>query len=116
MTRRLYTLLAAQEPIYLLLLLFATWKAFLFVLALSSPGPGYDTSTTLLQLAEPVTNDQSHLSPVPLSLKPLILKLVRWDAIYYTQVARRGHLFEQEWAFGVGFPRLISSVSTGNKP
>lgn len=73
--------------------IFVVWKRLLLLVALSTPGKGYDTSTTLL---------------------PSLSKLVRWDAIYYVQIARRGHLFEQEWAFGKGLSTLTSSVSNGS--
>jgi len=38
-------------------------------------------------------------------------KLTRWDAIYFTKVAERGYVFEQEWAWGWGWIKLISLVT-----
>lgn len=71
--------------------IFASWKALLLLVAWSAPGDGYDTSTTLL----PYSN-----------------KLVRWDAIYFVQMAQRGHVFEQEWAFGLGISTILSTISS----
>jgi len=88
--------------------LFLLWKLLLLVLAANSPGPGYDTSTTLLLPAlapdEPLA---SRLSAHVLS------RLVRWDAIYFVRIANRHQLYEQEWAFGWTFTRLISHVAKG---
>lgn len=69
--------------------LFVAWKVLLFDVAIIAPGRGYDTSTTLL---------------------PSENKFLRWDAIYYTELARRGHIYEQEWAFGKGQSTLLSSI------
>lgn len=69
--------------------LFVAWKVLLFDIAIIAPGRGYDTSTTLL---------------------PSDSKFVRWDAIYYTETARRGHIFEQEWAFGKGLSTLLRII------
>jgi hypothetical protein len=75
--------------------IFATWKAALALIALASPGSGYDTSTTLLSWN---------------SGKPHFLyKFVRWDAIYFTQIAQHGHIHEQQWAWGIGYPALLSA-------
>jgi len=88
--------------------LFLLWKLLLLVLAANSPGPGYDTSTTLLLPAlspdEPLA---SRLSAHVLS------RLVRWDALYFVSIANRHQLYEQEWAFGWTFTRLISHVAKG---
>ena len=67
------------------------YKVLLLLVAVASPGPGYDTSTTLLHPERGVAR-----------------KLVRWDAIYFTQIASRGYSFDQEWAFGWGFTHLIA--------
>lgn len=76
---------------------FLAWKLLLSLVALSSPGQGYDTSTFLVQPA----------------LQSLIGKFVRWDAIYFTQVAQRGYEFEQEWAFSFAFTRLLGLLGKG---
>lgn len=70
---------------------FASWKLLILLVAKLTPGLGYDTSTTLL----PSTN-----------------KLVRWDAIYYVEITRRGHVFEQEWAFD-GLSSALAVISHG---
>lgn len=79
-----------MTPVVLISVVFVAWKSFLLFLVWLAPGSGYDTSTTLL---------------------PSNSKLLRWDAIYYVQMARRGHEFEQEWAFGKGVSALISWTS-----
>ena len=78
-----------------LAVLYVLWKLFLLLVAIGSPGSGYDTSTSLL--------------PQPQSL--LTSKLVRWDAIYYTQIAQRGYVFEQEWAFGWGYTHMLKFLA-----
>jgi phosphatidylinositol glycan class V len=91
-------------PIPALAVIFTTWKILLLVVAACSPGPGYDTSTALFQpYIESAT--PSHAS---LLLHYISNKLVRWDAIYFSKISSRGYLFEQEWAFGWGFTRLIA--------
>lgn len=89
---------------------FLAWKCLLLVVALLSPGQGYDTSTSLL--FEIVSSQLSPSSSWVQVLKQrLANRLVRWDAIYYVSIAERGYLYEQEWAFGWGFTRLISTVA-----
>jgi phosphatidylinositol glycan class V len=96
--------LARRRPIRSLILTFAAWKALLLLIALCSPGPGYDTSTTLFLRGD------THL-PGPLTY--VIGKLTRWDAIYFVKAATRGYRYEQEWAFGWGFTRLIALCTAG---
>jgi phosphatidylinositol glycan class V len=50
---------------------------------------------------------------LPITLQYIIGKLTRWDAIYFFKAAHRGYLFEQEWAFGWGFTRVIAIVTAG---
>lgn len=102
--------LVNQKPIQSLLCAFVAWKALLLLVAICSPGPGYDTSTSLL-----FSSFQTHNvhEPLPLVLKYMSNKLTRWDAIYYVKVASRGYLWEQEWAFGWGFTRLIALCTAG---
>ncbi|KFY88662.1 hypothetical protein V500_06203 [Pseudogymnoascus sp. VKM F-4518 (FW-2643)] len=70
------------------------------------PGPGYDTSASLLQLP---ADDGSSVTAL---FELLAEKLTSWDAIYFTTVARRGYLYEQEWAFAWGWTHLISFFSS----
>lgn len=86
-----------QRPKASLIVTFLAWKLLLFLVAVASPGPGYDTST--------------FLSPRPPGY--VHGKFVRWDAIYFTQIARRGYVFEQEWAFGWGFTRILAALGRG---
>ncbi|KAK6071996.1 mannosyltransferase [Seiridium cupressi] len=91
-----------SRPAQLLVTLFIAWKAFLLLIAVgSSLGPAYDTSSTLIH---------SHVSSSNESVFDLATKLTRWDAIYFVQSARRGYVFEQEWAFGMGLPTAISTL------
>ena len=86
-----------QQPKTSLTIVFVAWKLLLLLVAISSPGPGYDTSTFLLD------------PPIG----PVSAKFVRWDAIYFTQIARRNYVLEQEWAFGWGFTRVLAMLSKG---
>ena len=111
----MYTLTAWSRPLdhpkTFLVLSFIAWKLILLGVALTAPGPGYDTSTELLQLesnSARASNGSHWMSASRLG------SLVRWDAIYFTQLARRGYLWEQEWAFGWGFTSLIAVTSRGD--
>merc|ERR1711964_627685 len=73
--------------------------------AVCSPGMGYDTSTSLFY------TESEQAIQLPLVLRYLVGKLTRWDGIYFVQSSRRGYLFEQEWAFGWGFTRVIALCS-----
>ncbi|RMZ87461.1 hypothetical protein DV736_g5313, partial [Chaetothyriales sp. CBS 134916] len=94
-----------RTPLKRLTAVFVAWKFVIALVAVAAPGPGYDTSSTFLHLsARPV------LAPLaaPTSRTPdLLTKFVRWDAIYFTQITQRGHVFEQEWAFGVGLSTTL---------
>ena len=95
---------AQKHPKIALVLCCILWKISLLSLALISPGVGYDTSTDVL-FATPShrANPFSHC----------VKKLVRWDAIYFSQIAQRGQSFEQEWAFGWGFMRMLGLGGKG---
>lgn len=95
-----------DRPRLTLICYWLCWKAILLGVALTSPGLGYDTSTSVLLDRNNQSRDDSLLSAIP-------KKLVRWDAIYFTETARRGYLFEQEWAFGWGFTRFLHIGSQG---
>ena len=101
-----------DHPKLYLVLNFIAWKLVLLCIALTSPGPGYDTSTELLRPFPDLAQANSGTRSEP-ALR--LRSLVRWDAVYYTQVARRGYLWEQEWAFGWGFTNFIAVISKGKR-
>ncbi|OJK04735.1 hypothetical protein ASPACDRAFT_1892988 [Aspergillus aculeatus ATCC 16872] len=98
----------ASRPHRSLLAVFILWKSLLLLLAAFTPGPGYDTSTTLIEW-----NSDPTKAPLPALWKTISTKLTRWDAIYFTHAANRGYIFEQEWAFGYGCNRLIHVLANG---
>lgn len=102
--------LSSKYPILSLTIYFVTWKALLAAIVLACPSLGYDTSADLLRFKQ----RSSVLDIDP--FKALLDKFVRWDAIYFTQISRRGILFEQEWAFGWGFTKLLAYVAKGMQP
>lgn len=99
--------LGHRAPLRDLSILFVAWKILIALVVVLSPGIGYDTSSNLLV-------SQSLQAPTIQSVPPRIghklLKFVRWDAIYYTEIARNGHVFEQEWAFGKGLSTVLIGV------
>ncbi|KAG4027814.1 hypothetical protein MFRU_027g01020 [Monilinia fructicola] len=98
-----------EAPVRTLILAFALWKVSLLLIAASSPGSGYDTSTSLLLSSLHSIGRRK----LPSAVQYLIGKLVRWDAIYFVRVSNREYLYEQEWAFGWGFSRMIKFSTTG---
>lgn len=96
----------SHHPFQSLALSFLAWKLLLLIIAAASPGPGYDTSASL---TAPRGDPAGEL---PVALRYLIEKLTRWDAIYFVEVANRGHVFEQEWAWW-GWPRAIALYTAG---
>ncbi|CAI7664842.1 unnamed protein product [Penicillium manginii] len=99
-------LLRLDNPSRSLTVAFALWKALLFLVIVACPGPGYDTSTTLL------TNEHSGLAPdSSTTALPLSFKFARWDAIYFVHSAEHGYVFEQEWAFS--YPRVLGFFLSG---
>ena len=100
---------SATERRSILVKAFLAWKALILSLVLVTTFvPSYDTSTSL---ALNLPADHTPNSPLPSSLgDALASRLTRWDAIYFTSIAHRGYLFEQEWAFGPGLPYLVSKV------
>ena len=96
-----------NRPYLSLTLLFLAWKSLLLCIAITSPGPGYDTSTHLLDETGILFDGHASWH----SWSYLAKKLVRWDAIYFTQIARRGYVFEQEWAFGWLHTRILAFFS-----
>ncbi|KAK6502799.1 ER membrane glycoprotein subunit of the GPI transamidase complex-like protein [Arthrobotrys musiformis] len=82
------------------LLLLAFSATFLFP---SFSPLGYDTSSTHItgDTTDPLTTG---------FVERLVTALTRWDAIYFASIARHGHRWEQEWAFGVGQSYLVHGV------
>ncbi|KAE8403943.1 GPI mannosyltransferase 2 [Aspergillus pseudonomiae] len=105
-------LLNPNNPIRSLSLAFWLWKALLFLVIIGCPGPGYDTSTGLLPYQESAASDARGevIRHAPFSFP---LKLVRWDSIYFVHIVRDGYVFEQEWAFGYGYTRILSFLTSG---
>ncbi|KAF7875084.1 hypothetical protein EAF04_002256 [Stromatinia cepivora] len=98
-----------EAPVRTLILCFTLWKISLLLIAASSPGPGYDTSTSLL-----LSSLQSiEKKKLPSGVQYLIGKLIRWDAIYFVHASNRGYVYEQEWAFGWGFTGMIKFSTIG---
>lgn len=99
---------ALHRPVRTLITVFAAWKLLLLLIAAGSTvGPAYDTSGSITLDAA-----SSHNASAP----ALLARLTSWDAIYFTQVARRGYLFEQEWAFGSGLTIAIEFVVKSKHP
>lgn len=90
-------------------LAFFAWKALLGIVVSSSPGIGYDTSSSLLE----DFGTSLELTETASTLHHVSTKLVRWDAIYFTQAALRGYVFEQEWAFSYTFSKIVAIISEG---
>ena len=96
----------SRHPFFALTGAFLAWKTLLLLLITLSPGPGYDTSSSLLG----GQRLSAGLAETPEGLSPRILKLVRWDAVYFTHMSSEGHVFEQEWAFGIGLSGPVSLI------
>ncbi|EXJ64735.1 hypothetical protein A1O7_01073 [Cladophialophora yegresii CBS 114405] len=97
-----------NRPLLALFALFVVWKSLIALLVLAAPGVGYDTSTSLLA-ARPGRDNVAFNNPEPMPSS--WLKFVRWDAIYFTHMSQQGHVFEQEWAFGIGLSTGISRTA-----
>ncbi|KAE8372897.1 GPI mannosyltransferase 2 [Aspergillus bertholletiae] len=104
-------LLNPNKPIRSLSLAFWLWKALLFLVIIGCPGPGYDTSTGLLPYQESASSD-AKLEVIRHAPFSFPLKLVRWDSIYFVHIARDGYVFEQEWAFGYGYTKILSFLAS----
>ena len=100
------------QSVRLLVVLFCLWKVVLFTVIVLAPGPGYDTSSTLLVDHASQSATSARVGDTTNDI-PRLLKFVRWDAIYFTQITQRQYVFEQEWAFGPGFPGVVAFFRTG---
>ena len=83
---------SADSPQTSLCILFILYKSLLNILAFCAPGDGFDSSTVL--------SGWPNGGPVA--------KLVKWDAIWFVNLAQRGYKYEQDYAFGYGYTNLIS--------
>ena len=90
---------------------FVAWKLLLLLIACLSPGSGYDTSTQVL-FDQSRNHDTTH-SWLSSTIEYVVLRLTRWDGIYFATSASRGHLYEQEWAFSWPLSRLTAIVAKG---
>lgn len=92
-----------------LIAIFLVWKLLLLAIACGSPGPGYDTSTQIL-LDQHVSGDETWLAHL---LECVVLRLTRWDGIYFASSSTRGHVNEQEWAFSWVLAKVTAGVARG---
>ncbi|RJE25290.1 hypothetical protein PHISCL_02379 [Aspergillus sclerotialis] len=103
-------LLSFRQPVRSLTIAFWIWKAIVFLAAVACPGPGYDTSTTLLP--DPTTGTLDVTPGIKRADSLSVpLRFVRWDSIYYVDIAENGYVFEQEWAFGYGYTKVLRFLS-----
>ncbi|KAL1902120.1 ER membrane glycoprotein subunit of the GPI transamidase complex-like protein [Ceratocystis pirilliformis] len=109
--------------------IFTLWKTLLLLIAFGSAiGPSYDTSTEILFDSAAANHVPENDGDAPLHstiallfdskpslFRTLVIRLTRWDALYFVKAAQRGRLYEQEWAFGIGQPALVSTLLQGCK-
>ncbi|EAA29338.1 glycosyltransferase family 76 protein [Neurospora crassa] len=111
---------ALAHPHKTILKSFLLWKLFLLLIAVGSTlvnDRAYDTSADLLLVgnAEPLSvNDDGNGDGVVELLsnfgKRLVTRFTSWDAIYFVSAAKRGYVYEQEWAFGTGLVVCVRGV------
>lgn len=97
-------LLRLDNPIRSLTVAFWLWKILLYIVVNLCPGPGYDTSTSLLSYVDSTATGNSESLSGP-------LKFARWDSIYFLDIAEKGYTFEQQWAFG--YPKILGLFVSG---
>lgn len=86
------------------------WKLLLLAIACASPGVGYDTSTHIfLSQAE----DRVSRSWFAQAIEHLVLRVTRWDGIYFASASLQGKVYEQEWAFSWALSRATSVITRG---
>ena len=102
-----------RHPFRQLLFIFCAWKSLLLLLAAFCPGPGYDTSALIL--LDPAISRHQTFQDLP-RYDRLILNLLRWDSIYFSKTAQRGHMLEQEWAFSSAYSNLLHWTVEGKTP
>ncbi|KAI5789086.1 GPI mannosyltransferase 2 [Geopyxis carbonaria] len=91
--------------------MFAAWKFILCLIAIITPSPAYDTSTMIILLHSLEDRNWPTLWKITINtLSEICERLTRWDAIYFSKIAQRGYINEQEWAFGWGYTQLMTAV------
>ncbi|PYH45293.1 DUF409 domain protein [Aspergillus saccharolyticus JOP 1030-1] len=104
------SILDPARPVRGLTIAFCLWKVLVFLVIVSCPGLGYDTSTSHLY------HDPSGSDVIPEDIEHLLLtiprKFVRWDSIYFVHIAQNGYVFEQEWAFGYGYTQALAHLTS----
>lgn len=100
---------AEQTSLSRLAWLFLAWKLLLLLTASLSPGPGYDTSTLIL-FDRHSSGANSWLAR---RVEDVVLRLTRWDALYFASASSRGLAYEQEWAFSPPLSQVTSVVARG---
>ncbi|PYH93000.1 DUF409 domain protein [Aspergillus ellipticus CBS 707.79] len=104
------SLLDPHQPIRALTVAFCLWKALVYLVIISCPGLGYDTSTA--HLYQPTGRSDVISGDIKYAHLPIPLKFVRWDSIYFVHVAEKGYVFEQEWAFGYGYTKVLAFITS----
>lgn len=112
---------ALAHPHTTILKSFILWKLFLLLIAVGSTlvnDRAYDTSADLLLVgnAEPLSVNDGNDGVVELLRnfgKRLVTRFTSWDAIYFVSAAKRGYVYEQEWAFGTGLVVCVRGVLNG---
>ncbi|PWY87607.1 DUF409 domain protein [Aspergillus heteromorphus CBS 117.55] len=104
------SLLDPRQPIKALTVAFCLWKALVYLVIITSPGLGYDTSTG--HLYQPTGRADVIPGDIKYAHLPIPLKFVRWDSIYFLHVAESGYVFEQEWAFGYGYTQALAFITS----
>lgn len=92
-----------NAPVRKILNWFLFTKGLLLLILLLTPKQ-YDTSSKVLLAECPSGNLTNWL------YCRVVQRLVIWDSVYFTEVARRGLLYEHEWAFGRVWSGLIAIV------
>lgn len=90
--------------------IFAAWKALLLVIACASPGSGYDTSTQIFFDQHSSLDEKCIFAK---AVEHAILRLTRWDGIYFASASLHGKVYEQEWAFSWALSKSTSLLSRG---
>lgn len=90
--------------------IFVAWKLLLLTIACTSPGPGYDTST---QIFLDQQRNRSLPSWLPRAIEHAVLRLTRWDGIYFASASLHGQVYEQDWAFSWALSRVTSIIARG---